>query len=158
LKEEIEKEKKRELEKKKSRKEIFVISTDGKESYENSKNETDENGDINMTVNNDSNNSNNIEANRSGCGGNHYDEMVVDDMEIIQNNDNDDSNNKKNNTNKIHDLEKEKKNTKDVKKSQKNELIEKLRIKLYQFNMNLNRSCGVVGGRSVTMPEGKVSW
>ena len=86
MKEEIEKEKKRELDKKKSRKEIFVISTDGKESCEETKNETDENGDINMTVNNDSNNSDNIEANRRDCGGNHYDEMVIDDVEAIQNN------------------------------------------------------------------------
>ena len=108
-----------------------------------------------MTVNNGSENNNNIEANRGDCGGNHYDEMVIDDTEIIQNNN---SSNNNSNTNKIHDPEKEKKYTKDTRKSQKNELIEKLRNKLFQFNMNLNRTCGVVGGRSVTVPEGNVSW
>ena len=103
---------------------------------------------MNMTGRNDNtNNSNNNNNNnsRNGCGENDYDEMVIEEeTETIEN------------TIKIQDnIEKEKK---EIKNSKKNESIEKLRIKLFQFNMNLNRTCGVVGGRSVTMPEGNVSW
>ena len=41
-----------------------------------------------------------------------------------------------------------------IKKSKMNKLSDKL----MNYSMSLNRSCGVVGGRSVTIPEGKISW
>ena len=41
---------------------------------------------------------------------------------------------------------------------EKKEKVAKLSDKLLNYSMVLSRSCGVVGGRSVTVPEGKLSW
>ena len=41
---------------------------------------------------------------------------------------------------------------------EKKEKINKLSKMLLNYSMALNRSLGVVGGRSVTIPEGTVSW
>ena len=41
---------------------------------------------------------------------------------------------------------------------EKKEKVAKLSDKLLNYSIVLSRSCGVVGGRSVTVPEGKLSW
>ena len=43
-------------------------------------------------------------------------------------------------------------------KIEKKEKINRLSKMLLNYSMALNRSLGVVGGRSVTMPEGTISW
>lgn len=65
-------------------------------------------------------------------------------------------NSNKSNTNKNVKNEKSTQLTEEelIKKSKINELSSKL----INYSMSLNRACGVVGGRSVTIPEGKISW
>lgn len=59
-------------------------------------------------------------------------------------------------------VNKNKKNEKSIHLSEeelkKKSNINKLSDKLLNYSMSLNRSCGVVGGRSVTIPEGKITW
>lgn len=145
--------------KNKSQKEVFVIPTEtdnsfdenlakrGRMSHSNNNNNTSSNY---MNNNNCRNSSNNYGY--DGGDRNDYsnyddnDEMTIDSPPVEMKKEV-----KKEMKKKLASSEKEK-------SDMKGENNQKLRNKLLHFDMLLNRACGVVGGRSVTMPESEVSW
>ena len=159
-------------EKKKSQKEIFLVPTETDGSFDENLTKKGRLSNLNNIGNVNNVSGNNIRNNNSNNNNNYSNNNINYSFDAS---DRCDYSNYDDNDEMIIDnppIEMKKEIKKEVKKAVKkiitssekeridtiSENTQKLRNKLIHFDMILNRACGVVGGRSVTMPENEVSW